>query len=366
MTTWRRSRVFCVSAIAVLCLGLFGSRRHVAQGLGGAGTVQGTVKDPTGGVMQAVEVRISNPVSGLHANGDDRRGGPVRLQQPAAESVSHRGRGAGVSDARARRRRAERRPDHAGPDARAGRRDDRVEVVGHAEDLLERDPTAHTDIDQSLIAKLPIETSSGGLNQVVMLASPGVVADSNGFFHPDRRPRADAVLDRQPADHRPAEPPLLESDLAGCRAVDGSHHRRGAGRVRRQEQPGRAHRDQVGSRPGEADRQRVVRLRVVQEPDAARSTSAAARTRSATSCRCRACGPIASSIRRSSKRCTTRGTTSSLFDRFDFRPGDADTLHLNIQAAQSGFDVPNTYDTIDADAAPGHHDASTSRRAIRA
>src|SRR6266699_474035 len=36
-----------------------------AQGLGGAGTVQGTVKDPTGGVMQAVEVRISNKVSGF-------------------------------------------------------------------------------------------------------------------------------------------------------------------------------------------------------------------------------------------------------------------------------------------------------------
>src|SRR4051812_42147892 len=37
----------------------------LAQGLGGAGTIQGTVKDPTGGVMQAVEVRISNPVSGF-------------------------------------------------------------------------------------------------------------------------------------------------------------------------------------------------------------------------------------------------------------------------------------------------------------
>ena len=30
-----------------------------------------------------------------------------------------------------------------------------VEVIGHAEDLLERDPTAHTDIDQTLIEKLP-------------------------------------------------------------------------------------------------------------------------------------------------------------------------------------------------------------------
>lgn len=40
------------------------------------------------------------------------------------------------------------------------------------------------------------------------------------------------------------------------------------------------------------------------------------------------------------------GNNVSLFDRFDFRPGTNDTLHLNIQAANSGFDVPNTYDQI--------------------
>ncbi len=37
----------------------------LAQELGGAGTVRGTVKDPTGGVMQAVSVTIRNPVSGF-------------------------------------------------------------------------------------------------------------------------------------------------------------------------------------------------------------------------------------------------------------------------------------------------------------
>src|SRR5260370_466695 len=51
-----------------------------------------------------------------------------------------------------------------------------VDVVGHAEDLLERDPTAHTDIDQSQIARMPLESSAGGLNRVVTLASPGGVA----------------------------------------------------------------------------------------------------------------------------------------------------------------------------------------------
>ena len=48
-------------------------RSRRAQGLGGAGTVQGVVKDPTGGVMQSVEVTITNPVAGLQARRDDRR-----------------------------------------------------------------------------------------------------------------------------------------------------------------------------------------------------------------------------------------------------------------------------------------------------
>src|SRR2546423_8043348 len=63
MKTWQ-GRACSGVGIAVLCLGLF-AVPAVGQGLGGAGTVQGTVKDPTGGVMQAVEVKIANPVSGF-------------------------------------------------------------------------------------------------------------------------------------------------------------------------------------------------------------------------------------------------------------------------------------------------------------
>jgi hypothetical protein len=40
------------------------------------------------------------------------------------------------------------------------------------------------------------------------------------------------------------------------------------------------------------------------------------------------------------------GDQLSFFDRFDFRPGSTDTIHLNVQAARSRFDVPNTYDQI--------------------
>src|SRR5439155_25977204 len=54
-----------VRVAIILVLGLLAASIGFAQGLGGAGTVQGTVKDPTGGVMQAVAVRIANPVSGF-------------------------------------------------------------------------------------------------------------------------------------------------------------------------------------------------------------------------------------------------------------------------------------------------------------
>ncbi|MBB5065415.1 TonB-dependent receptor [Granulicella mallensis] len=50
-------------------------------------------------------------------------------------------------------------------------------------DLVENDPTAHTDIDRSMIDHLPLESASSELSSIVTLASPGVAADSNGLMH---------------------------------------------------------------------------------------------------------------------------------------------------------------------------------------
>ena len=58
-----------------------------------------------------------------------------------------------------------------------------VNVQGEAGDLLENDPTFHTDVDRSLFEKLPLESSSSELSSLVTLSSPGISADSNGLFH---------------------------------------------------------------------------------------------------------------------------------------------------------------------------------------
>ena len=39
-----------------------------------------------------------------------------------------------------------------------------------------------------------------------------------------------------------------------------------------------------------------------------------------------------------------RGNAENVFDRFDWRPSDTTSLHLNLSASQSWFQVPNTYD----------------------
>ena len=56
-------------------------------------------------------------------------------------------------------------------------------TVESSAELVETDPTTHTDVDRNLFDKLPLESQSSSLSSLVTLASPGVAADSNGLFH---------------------------------------------------------------------------------------------------------------------------------------------------------------------------------------
>jgi hypothetical protein len=56
-----------------------------------------------------------------------------------------------------------------------------IQVTG--EDLIENDPTFHTDVDREEFIKVPLESQSSSLSSLVTLSSPGVAADSNGLFH---------------------------------------------------------------------------------------------------------------------------------------------------------------------------------------
>jgi Carboxypeptidase regulatory-like domain len=220
-----------------------------------------------------------------------------------------------------------------------------VDVVGHAGDLLERDPTAHTDIDQSLIAKLPLETSSSGLNQIVTMASPGVVSDSNGFFHPvGDHAQTQFSIDNQPITDQQSR---LYSNQISEDAVQSMEVI-------------------TGVAPAEYGDKSSLVVRIVTKSgldQAKPAGSASFGYGSFTSptgdlnigAGSHKVGNFVSMTGLRTDRFLDppelealhdTGDQLSLFDRFDFRTGATDTIHLNLQAARSNFDVPNTYDQI--------------------
>ena len=58
-----------------------------------------------------------------------------------------------------------------------------VTVQGGA-GVIENIPTAHADVDATTLATLPSTMAGSGLVEMMTMMTPGVVADSNGFYHP--------------------------------------------------------------------------------------------------------------------------------------------------------------------------------------
>jgi hypothetical protein len=343
MTTTLSNRALRI-AITLLSLALPASPAR-AQGLGGAGTVQGTVKDPTGGVMQAVEVRINNPVTGYSRTVTTDQAGKYVFgnlpPNPYHITVEAQGFQRLEQDVDVRTG----VPITLDLTLALAGTTTSTEVVGHASDLVERDPTAHTDIDQNLIAKLPLETSSSGLNQIVTMASPGVVSDSNGFFHPvGDHAQTQFSIDNQPITDQQSR---LYSNQITPDAVQSMEVI-------------------TGVAPAEYGDKSSLVVHIVTKSglDQSKPTGTASfgygSFSSPTGDFTLAAGShgVGNFVSLSALR-TDRfldppelealhdtGDQVSFFDRFDFRPGTTDTIHLNIQAGRSGFDVPNTYDTI--------------------
>jgi hypothetical protein len=342
----RRYLHFLLSAfpimLAVCAIGVAGAR---AQGLGGAGTVQGTVKDPTGGVMQAVEVKISNPVSGFTRTTTTDAAGKYAFSNlppnPYHLSVAAQGFKTLDRDVDVRSGvpiTADLTLDLEGATSS-------VDVVGHAEDLLERDPTAHTDIDQSLIARLPLESSSG-LNQVITLASPGVVSDSNGFFHPiGDHAQTQFSIDNQPVTDQQSR---VYSNQISPDAVQSMEII-------------------TGVAPAEFGDKSSLIVHIVTKSglDQPKPTGSAEfgygsfKSPSAEANLGGGSHTVGDFLSVSGMR-TDRfldppeftalhdeGNAVSFFNRLDAHAGNTSTFHLNVQAARSAFDVPNTFDQND-------------------
>jgi hypothetical protein len=73
-----------------------------------------------------------------------------------------------------------------------------VEVTGD-QNLLENVPTTQTNVNQTLLQRLPTSSPASGLSDAVILTAPGIATDANGFFHPlGDHAQTSIFLDNQP------------------------------------------------------------------------------------------------------------------------------------------------------------------------
>jgi hypothetical protein len=293
--------------------------------------------------MQAVEVRISNPVTGFARTSSTDASGRYAFTNlpPNAYHVSVE-----VQGFQRLERAVEVRtgvPITLDLNLLLAGATTTVEVVGHAADLLERDPSAHTDIDQTLITKLPLEASSSGLNQVVTIASPGVVSDSNGFFHPvGDHAQTQFSIDNQPVTDQQSR---LYSNQISPDAVQSMEIITGVAPAEYGDKSSLV--VHIVTRSGLDQPKPIGNVSIAygsfKTPTLDVNLGAGSHT-------------IGNFVSLSGMR-TDRfldppefqafhdsGHQMSLFDRLDARTSATGTFHLNVQAARSAFDVPNSLD----------------------
>jgi hypothetical protein len=156
----------------------------IAAQNGNSGVVHGTVTDPTGAVIPGATIHLTNSVSGLdRTTVADATGGftipnvpfnnyQVSVTAPGFASLKqstdvHSVVGTSLNLV-----------------LQIAGTSQTVTVEGSpAGDLVENDPTFHTDVDRDMFIKVPMQSTSSSLSSLVTATTPGVSSDSNGMFH---------------------------------------------------------------------------------------------------------------------------------------------------------------------------------------
>jgi hypothetical protein len=149
---------------------------------GNAGAIRGTVTDPTGAVIPDATVHLTNEVSGLDRTETSDALGQFVFSNvpfnPYKVTVSANGFASLSQNLEIR--------SVVGTTLKlvlqvaTAASTVTVEAQG---DLIENDPTFHTDVDREDFIKVPMESESSGLSSLVTITTPGISSDSNGQMH---------------------------------------------------------------------------------------------------------------------------------------------------------------------------------------
>lgn len=330
-------------ALILFSLLFFTASGARAQSLGSAGTIAGSVLDPNGAVIPNATVTISNPVTGYTRSINSDANGAFRFANIPPNNYNLNVAADGFNPNRQSLSVRSSVPINLRVSLAVGGGVDESVTVTDNGALVENEPTTHTDIDQSLIARLPIRSPGSGLSDAITFAAPGVVADSNGLFHPlGDHAQASFSIDNQPISDQQSKAFSTQLPVTAIQSMEVI----------------------TGATPAEyGDKTSLVANIVTRSGLGQRhptgSVSASYGTFGTTQNNANlAFGGakggnfITFDFERSGRFLDApeftvlhdRGTSANLFDRVDYSLTPKDTLHLNLLLARNKFEIPNQYD----------------------
>jgi hypothetical protein len=313
-----------------------------AQSLGTAGTIEGVVTDPSSAVVAGAMVTLENPITGFKRTVTTNDTGAFRIDNVPPNNYRLSVSANGFNTAQQSLNVRSSVPLSLKIPLAVSGTTASVEVTGTA-DVIENIPTTHTDVDQSLMARMPIRSPGSGLSDVLTFAAPGVAADSNGFVHPlGDHAEVSMSLDNQPISDQQSKAFSTQIPINAIQSMEII----------------------TGSVPAEyGDKTSLVINAITRsglglhKPTG--SLSALYGTFGTTQEEAtfgfggaKAGNFTAFNFERSGRFLDPpeftvlhdKGRTASLFDRLDYNPTSKDALHLNLYLARNFFQIPNTFD----------------------
>ncbi len=149
-----------------------------------SGTVGGTVTDPSGAAIPGAAVTLHNPITNYNESVSSDATGVFRFNNVPFNSYQLEVKSGGFAPFNRAVAVRTSVPVSLQVKLKLAASSTSVEVTASGADMVENVPVAHSDVDMSTLASLPMSSPGSGLSDAVAMSAPGVVADSNGFFHP--------------------------------------------------------------------------------------------------------------------------------------------------------------------------------------
>jgi len=187
-----------ISRLFILCFAL-GAFEAQAQTSISSGTINGTVIDPNNAVVSGATAEVFNAVTNYRQVAQTDSNGSFRFNNVPFNNYRLTINADGFEPIARQIEVQTIVPLNLGSQSLVVLGNQATVEITSDQNLLENVPTTQTNVDQTLLRRLPVSSPASGLSDAVILTTPGIATDANGFFHPlGDHAQTSIFLDNQP------------------------------------------------------------------------------------------------------------------------------------------------------------------------